>query len=74
MTGFAKRLTIKTRYVTPFAFAAADGEMISSLEDFVNKIQKGLCCGVCTELLYQPFNLPCGHIFCYSVLISCGFD
>ena len=36
----------------------------------MSKLQKGLCCGVCTELLYQPFNLPCGHVFCYSVSIS----
>jgi zinc finger of C3HC4-type, RING len=39
-----------------------------ALEEFVGKLQKGLCCGVCTELLYQPFNLNCGHVFCYSVI------
>jgi hypothetical protein len=35
----------------------------------VKQMQKGLCCGVCTELLYQPFNLNCGHVFCYSVCV-----
>ena len=35
-------------------------------------MQKGLCCGICTELLYQPFNLACGHVFCYSVLARFG--
>lgn len=45
----------------------ADGEMITSLEEFLGKMQRGVCCGVCTELLYQPFNLSCGHVFCYSV-------
>ena len=57
-----------------YFFRLLMGEVITSLEDFVNKLQKGFCCGVCTELLYQPFNLACGHVFCYSVLISCGYD
>lgn len=38
----------------------------------MGKMQKGLCCGICTELLYQPFNLVCGHVFCYSVLARFG--
>ena len=33
----------------------------------MSKLEKGLRCQVCTELLYQPFNLPCGHVFCYGV-------
>jgi hypothetical protein len=42
-------------------------QIISTLEEFVGKMQKSLSCGVCTELLYQPFNLTCGHVFCYGV-------
>jgi len=44
--------------------------MITSLEEFLGKMQRGLCCQVCTELLYQPFNLSCGHVFCYGCLVD----
>ena len=65
-----KEINHKNEARNSLTFAVADGKVIASLEDFVNKIQKGFCCGVCTELLYQPFNLTCGHVFCYSVLLS----
>jgi predicted Zn-ribbon and HTH transcriptional regulator len=45
-------------------------EVITSMEEFMGKMQRGLCCQVCTELLYQPFNLSCGHVFCYGCLVD----
>lgn len=44
--------------------------VVQMIEDFKNdlgKIRKSVTCVVCQELLFEPYCLECGHIFCYTV-------
>lgn len=35
---------------------------------FVDKIEDDLICGICKDVLNEPINLPCPHIFCQKCL------
>lgn len=38
---------------------------------FRETVRSGLLCGICDELMYQPWALsPCGHVYCLSCLHS----
>ncbi|KAG8880134.1 hypothetical protein FRB97_001065 [Tulasnella sp. 331] len=43
----------------------------TSNKQFRESVRSGLLCGICDELLYQPWALsPCGHVYCFSCLHS----
>ncbi|KAG9030960.1 hypothetical protein FRB95_003297 [Tulasnella sp. JGI-2019a] len=42
-----------------------------SNKQFRETVRSGLLCGICDELLYQPWALsPCGHVYCLPCLQS----
>ena len=38
-----------------------------------NSISPHLFCVICAEVFKNPYRAPCGHSFCYSVIISVTF-
>ncbi|KIK68271.1 hypothetical protein GYMLUDRAFT_35650 [Collybiopsis luxurians FD-317 M1] len=50
---------------------ASKSALLQKHQDAVSQIQQNLTCQICLDLLYKPFALsPCGHVACYSCLIS----
>jgi len=41
---------------------------VQGSDDFINKAEALLTCEICTDLLFQPFVLKCGHCYCYGVI------
>ncbi|KAF3942173.1 hypothetical protein ABW19_dt0208508 [Dactylella cylindrospora] len=41
---------------------------IKDLQTDLAKLQKCVTCVVCQDLLFEPYSLGCGHVFCYSCL------
>ncbi|KAF9078527.1 hypothetical protein BDP27DRAFT_1356380 [Rhodocollybia butyracea] len=45
--------------------------LIDKHENAMSQIQQNITCQICLDLLYKPFAIaPCGHIACYSCLMS----
>ncbi|EPS42729.1 hypothetical protein H072_3323 [Dactylellina haptotyla CBS 200.50] len=43
-------------------------DQIKDLQSDLSKLQKCVTCVVCQDLLFEPYSLGCGHVFCYSCL------
>lgn len=43
-------------------------DQIKDLQADLAKLQKCATCVVCQDLLFEPYSLGCGHVFCYSCL------
>ncbi|KAK6361937.1 E3 ubiquitin ligase [Orbilia blumenaviensis] len=43
-------------------------DQIKDLQADLTKLQKCVTCVVCQDLLFEPYSLGCGHVFCYSCL------
>ncbi|KAK6507060.1 E3 ubiquitin ligase [Arthrobotrys musiformis] len=43
-------------------------DQIKDLQTDLAKLQKCATCVVCQDLLFEPYSLGCGHVFCYSCL------
>ncbi|KAK6528851.1 E3 ubiquitin ligase [Orbilia ellipsospora] len=43
-------------------------DQIKDLQSDLTKLQKLVTCVVCQDLLFEPYSLGCGHVFCYSCL------
>ncbi|KAJ6262398.1 hypothetical protein Dda_3206 [Drechslerella dactyloides] len=43
-------------------------DQIKDLQSDLAKLQKCVTCVVCQDLLFEPYSLACGHVFCYSCL------
>ncbi|BFZ62852.1 E3 ubiquitin ligase [Saitoella coloradoensis] len=41
-----------------------------ALTSHITKLRQSLTCEVCTELLYEPCTLACGHVQCYGCLMD----
>lgn len=39
---------------------------LSDAQD-LEKLKRACTCGVCQELLFEPYFLQCGHVYCYHV-------
>ncbi|KAK6340787.1 E3 ubiquitin ligase [Orbilia brochopaga] len=48
-------------------FDPRDDQIKDLLSDLA-KLQKCVTCVVCQDLLFEPYSLACGHVFCYSCL------
>ncbi|PIM97352.1 putative E3 ubiquitin ligase [Handroanthus impetiginosus] len=55
----------------PFSFRLSDAEavMILMLPDSV-KLEYNLTCAICLELVFNPYALSCGHLFCKACACS----
>ncbi|KAJ3719118.1 hypothetical protein DFJ43DRAFT_1042762 [Lentinula guzmanii] len=50
---------------------ATKSALICRHESAMSQIQQNITCQICLDLLYKPYALaPCGHIACYSCLMS----
>ncbi|KAJ3880774.1 hypothetical protein F5051DRAFT_149631 [Lentinula edodes] len=50
---------------------ATKSALISTHENAMSQVQQNITCQICLDLLYKPYALaPCGHIACYSCLMS----
>ncbi|KAJ3850386.1 hypothetical protein EV368DRAFT_84573 [Lentinula lateritia] len=50
---------------------ATKSALIRTHENAMSQIQQNITCQICLDLLYKPYALaPCGHIACYSCLMS----
>ncbi|KAK6350821.1 E3 ubiquitin ligase [Orbilia javanica] len=43
-------------------------DQIKDLQADLAKLQKCATCVVCQDLLFEPYSLGCGHVFCYTCL------
>ncbi|KAJ3844648.1 hypothetical protein EV361DRAFT_947731 [Lentinula raphanica] len=50
---------------------ATKAALIRAHENAMSQVQQNITCQICLDLLYKPYALaPCGHIACYSCLVS----
>ncbi len=49
--------------VTTFPRNFAD-QCINRLQEFVDKVSDTFICGICSETVVEPVNLPCAHLYC----------
>ena len=42
-------------------------QIIDDLNKDLQKLQKCVTCVICHDMLFEPFSLQCGHVFCYTV-------
>ncbi|EWC46155.1 hypothetical protein DRE_04533 [Drechslerella stenobrocha 248] len=54
--------------VTPVPLYDPRDDQIKDLQSDLTKLQKCVTCVVCQDLLFEPYSLGCGHVFCYSCL------
>ncbi|RPA83378.1 hypothetical protein BJ508DRAFT_71690 [Ascobolus immersus RN42] len=45
-------------------------DLIQDLQSDLAKLRKCVECVICQELLFEPYWLQCGHIFCYRCLVE----
>ncbi|KAJ4489951.1 hypothetical protein J3R30DRAFT_3417748 [Lentinula aciculospora] len=50
---------------------ATKSALIHTHENAMSQVQQNITCQICLDLLYKPYAVaPCGHIACYSCLMS----
>ncbi|RPB12061.1 hypothetical protein P167DRAFT_536191 [Morchella conica CCBAS932] len=45
-------------------------DVIEDLNCDLKKLQKSLTCVICLEMLFEPYTLQCGHVFCYTCVLD----
>ncbi|KAH0605045.1 uncharacterized protein H6S33_005027 [Morchella sextelata] len=45
-------------------------DVIEDLNCDLKKLQKSLTCVICLEMLFEPYTLQCGHVFCYTCMLD----
>ncbi|KAG0636971.1 hypothetical protein HOY80DRAFT_890445 [Tuber brumale] len=63
--GGRRDLTIETNPKKDFK-----DDIIDDLNKDLQKLQKCVTCVICHDMLFEPFSLQCGHVFCYTCMVD----
>ncbi|CUS10718.1 unnamed protein product [Tuber aestivum] len=63
--GGRRNLTIETNPKKDFK-----DDIIDDLNKDLQKLQKCVTCVICHDMLFEPFSLQCGHVFCYTCMVD----